>query len=146
MRYLLVDAHSVIFAWPELRRIHQHRQESGRDELIKRLTLFQDSSEYRVIAVFDGSGPSTTSTSAPSGIQVFYSSGRKTADSVIERLCAKYGSVHDLTVVTDDRMEQQTAITFGALAVSVETFLKWASEAEKETCRLIKKNRAKRPG
>lgn len=146
MRYLLVDAHSVIFAWPELRRIHQHRQESGRDELVRKLTLFQDSSEYRVIAVFDGVGPSTTSASAPGGIQVFYSSGRKTADSVIERLCAKYGSVHDLTVVTNDLMEQQTAITFGALAVSVETFLSWASEAEKETYRFIKKNRAKRPG
>lgn len=145
MRYLLVDAHSVIFSWPELRRIHQIRQESGRDELVKRLTLFQDSSEYRVIAVFDGSGPCTSSDSASDGIQVFYSSAKKTADSVIERLCAKYGSVYDLTVVTNDLMEQQTAITFGALAVRVETFLSWASDAEKETRRVIKKNRAKRP-
>jgi len=146
MRYLLVDAHSVIFSWPELRRIHQNRQESGRDELVKRLTLYQDASEYRVVAVFDGRGPSTTSSSEPNGIQVFYSSGKKTADSVIERLCAKYGSEHDLTVVTNDLLESQTAITFGALAVSVETFLNWISSAEKETRRLIKKNSSKRPG
>ena len=145
MRYLLVDAHSVIFAWPELRRIHQGRQESGRDELVRRLVLFQDASDYHVVAVFDGAGPSTTSVSAPEGIQVFYSSGKRTADSVIERLCAKYGSEHDLTVVTNDLLESQTATTFGALAVSVETFLSWASEAERETQRLIKKNRVKRP-
>ena len=146
MRYLLVDAHSVLFAWPELRRMHQSRQESGRNELVKRLTLYQDSSDYRVVAVFDGKGPSTTSSSEPNGIQVLYSSGRKTADSVIERLCAKYGSEHDLTVVTNDLLESQTAITFGALAISVETFLTWISAAEKETQRLIKKNSVRRPG
>jgi predicted RNA-binding protein with PIN domain len=146
MRYLLVDAHSVIFAWPEVLRIHQRRQEAGRDELVRRLELFHDASEYRVVAVFDGAGPSTSSVAAPESIQIFYSSGKKTADSVIERLCAKYGSEHDLTVVTNDLMERQTATTFGALTVSVETFLGWASDAERETSRFIKKHRTKRPG
>ena len=33
MRYTLVDGHSVIFAWPELRKLHTRRTELARGEL-----------------------------------------------------------------------------------------------------------------
>ena len=116
----------------------------AREELVKRLTQFQDASEYKVVAVFDGQGPKNSGTTDPGGIQIFYSSTRQTADSIIERLVAKYGQSHDMTVVTNDLMEQQTAITFGALAISVETFVNWHTEAEREVARRLKKLRLKR--
>ena len=143
MRYLLVDAHSVIFAWPELRALHNRRTSLARDELVKRLTSYQDVSNYRVIAVFDGQGSKNSDSSEPAGIQTFYSSARSTADSIIERLVAKYGSHYDMTVVTNDRMEQQTATTFGAFTISVEMFLQWIQEADKGIQKELKKLRRK---
>lgn len=144
MRYLLVDAHSVIFAWPELRALHTRRSALARDELIRRLTQFQDAGEDRVIAVFDGKGATHTGSSEDGGIQIFYSSSHQTADSIIERLVAKYGTVHDLTAVTDDLAEQQTVITFGGLTVSVATFIEWYERSERDLVRRLKKLRISR--
>ena len=139
MRYLLVDAHSVIFAWPELRALHNHRSALARGELVKHLTHYQDSTGTRVVAVFDGKGPKNSDASDPDGIQIFYSSGKQTADSVIERLVAKYAQEHEMVVVTNDYLEQQTAITFGGTAISVEMFLRWLDEAERDLSRKLRK-------
>jgi predicted RNA-binding protein with PIN domain len=113
----------------------------AREELIRRLTHYQDVSEYRVVAVFDGQGARHSDSVQPGGIQVFYSSAQQTADSIIERLVAKYGEQHDLTVVTNDQMERQTASTFGAFTLSVELFLMRLKEAEEEFSKELKKRR-----
>ena len=115
--YLLVDGHSVIFAWPELRALQARRPMAARDALIKTLTDYQDQSGVRVVLVFDGQGPGTRATEAPDvpdGIQVFYAPADRTADAVIERLVAKYAPRYRLTVATSDHLEQQTVLTFGA--------------------------------
>ena len=114
------------------------------NNLVKRLTQYQDVSDYHVIAVFDGQGSKTSDDSQEGGIQIFYSSAKATADSIIERLVAKYGSTHDLTVVTNDHLEQQTASTFGALTISVDLFLQWISDADKEVAHQLKKLRRNR--
>ena len=105
MRYLIVDGHSVIFAWPDLRALHGRRTAAAREELTRRLTQYQDASGTHVVVVFDGRGVKTSEVSEPDGIQIFYSKAHQTADAIIERLCARYGQEHDLTVATDDLME-----------------------------------------
>ncbi len=113
--YLLVDGHSVIFAWPELRARHARRMAAARDALVKLLTDYQDQSGVRVVLVFDGQGARTTEEPAtPDGIQVFYAAAGRTADAVIERLVARYAASHRLMVATSDHLEQQTALSFGA--------------------------------
>lgn len=113
--YLLVDGHSVIFAWPELRALHVRRMVAARDALVKLLTDYQDQSGVNVVVVFDGQGSRTSEeASSPDGIQVFYAAAGRTADGVIERLVAKYAAQYRLTVATSDHLEQQTAISFGA--------------------------------
>ena len=119
-RFLIVDAHSAIFAWPELRALHARRMLLAREALVKTLTEYQDITGIRVVAVFDGQGGKITETTEPGGIQVFYSGQGQSADSIIERLVAKYGREHDLTVATNDLLEQDTAASFGAVCVSVE--------------------------
>ena len=115
--YLLVDGHSVIFAWPELRALNVGpRRAAAREELVKILTDYQDQSGVRVVIVFDGRGAGRRAADAtePGGVQVFYAPTGKTADEFIERLVAKYAEVHRLVVATGDGLVQQTAITFGA--------------------------------
>ena len=76
MRYLLVDAHSVIFSWPELHELHRRNGLVAREELTRRLTAYQDATGVRVVVVFDGKGARANSEKMPGGIQVFYSGGK----------------------------------------------------------------------
>ena len=69
--YLIVDGHSVIFAWPELRKLHSRRTSLARDELTKKLRDYQDWTGTRVAVVFDGKGSSVSVSSDPGEIQIF---------------------------------------------------------------------------
>jgi predicted RNA-binding protein with PIN domain len=146
MRYLIVDGHSVIFAWPELRQLHGRRTALARDRLVKLLTEYQDASGVRVVAVFDGKGAKPTEATEPGGIQIFYSGIGQTADDIVERLVAKYASQHEITVATSDLMEQQTATSFGALVVSAEGLRPWLEEARSDLERSLKKLRKNKSG
>lgn len=119
-RYLIVDGHSVIFAWPDLRRLHQRRTSLARDELIKRLRDYQDWTGIHVVVVFDGKGADITNLSDPHDIQVFYSRAGQTADSIVERLAGKYAERFQLTIATSDNLERETAAAFGAECISPE--------------------------
>jgi uncharacterized protein len=113
-RYLIVDGHSVIFAWPELRKLHARRSSLAREALLKRLRDYQDWTGVRVVAVFDGKGKSVDATSDPAEVQVFYSRSGQSADAIIERLASKYAKRFELTVATSDSMEAETVHACGA--------------------------------
>ena len=141
MRYLLVDAHSAIFSWPEFRELHMRNGLAAREELTRRLTAYQDATGVRVVVVFDGKGERSNSDTAPGGIQVFYSGGGKSADCIIERLAAKYAAEHEITAATNDNLVQQTVITFGGLAISVDALRALLGEADRDVARQIRKLR-----
>lgn len=129
-QYLIVDAHSVIHAWPEMRRLHFRRMELARDALVRALSAYHDLSGVRVVVVFDGQGKRPSQSVEPGGIQIFYSGGGFTADTVIERLVARYAGVHEITVATDDRLEGDTATGFGATCVSCDLLRLMVLEAD----------------
>jgi len=120
-RYLIVDGHSIIFAWPDLRKLHQRRTSLARDALAKRLRDYQDWTGIRVVVVFDGKGTDVSAQADPHDIQVFYSRKGQTADSLVERLASKYATDYELMVATSDVLERQTVTSFGAMSVSPET-------------------------
>jgi predicted RNA-binding protein with PIN domain len=128
-RYLIVDGHSIIFAWPELRELHEQRSWLAREALTKRLRDYQDWTGVRVVIVFDGKAPKITATSNPGDVQIFYSRSGQTADAIIERLASKYASRFDLTVATSDSMEQQTVHASGAECISPEALRGAVEEA-----------------
>jgi predicted RNA-binding protein with PIN domain len=113
-RYLIVDGHSVIFAWPELRKLHARRSSLAREALIKRLRDYQDWTAVRVVVVFDGKGRKIEATSDPADVQVFYSRTGQTADAIVERLASKYAKRFELMVATSDFLEAETVQACGA--------------------------------
>lgn len=119
-RYLIADGHSIIFAWPELRKLHQRRPSLAREALIKQLRDYQDWTGVRVIAVFDGTGGRVTEFSNPGDLHIFYSKRGQTADAIIERLAGKYAGRFDLSVATSDSLERQTVHASGATWISPE--------------------------
>ena len=117
-KILLVDGHSMIFAWEDLAALHGRNTAAAREELIRKLTGLQDNSDWTVAVVFDGTGMKASSDGTPYGIAVFYSKSGQTAVSIIERLAAKYAPDHEVTVATNDRMERTTAESFGSMTIS----------------------------
>lgn len=117
-KILLVDGHSMIFDWDDLATMHGRNTAAAREELVRRLTGLQDNSDWTVAVVFDGVGVKASSDGTPHGIAVFYSKSGQTADSIIERLAARYAKDHDVTVATNDRMERTTAEAFGSFTIS----------------------------
>ena len=118
--YLIVDGHSVIFAWPELRDLHARRSSLARDALVRKLRDYQDWTGVRAVVVFDGRGSGVDAMAEPGEIQIFYSRAGQTADSIVERLASKYGSEFRLLVATSDYLEQETAAACGAECISAE--------------------------
>jgi uncharacterized protein len=129
-RILLVDGHSVIFAWPDLAEIHRRNTASARETVVRRLTALQDSSEWEVAVVFDGRGAKASSDSVPHGIAVFYSKSGQTADEIIERLAAKYAATCEVTVATDDHMERTTVEALGGMSISTDQLLSEMDSAD----------------
>lgn len=127
--YLIVDGHSVIFAWPELRALHGRRTSLARDALVRKLRDYQDWTGVRAIVVFDGRGTAVDVSAEPGEIQIFYSREGQTADSVVERLASKYGSQYRLLVATSDYLEQETASACGAECISAEALRGLLEEA-----------------
>src|SRR3954468_5930544 len=127
-RYLIVDGHSVIFAWPELRKLHQRRTVLARDALAKRLRDYQDWTGVRVVLVFDGAGDKVTAHADPHDIQLMYSRKGQTADSIVERLAGKYAPEFDVIVATSDRLERHNVIAFGATSISPDRLLEMLEE------------------
>jgi len=137
-RYLIVDGHSVIFAWPDLRALHERRTSLARATLIKQLRHYQDWTGIRVIVVFDGKGEKIDISNDPHDVQIFYSRRGQTADDIIERLASKYATRFELTVATSDYLEQQTAEACGAECISPEMLRALLRETTGESKRRIR--------
>ena len=132
-RYLLIDGHSIIHAWPELRAQHSRggqQRHTARDLLLQRMRHYQDMTGEQVIVVFDGTQARTTEEREQDGLQIFYADKGRTADSIIERLVAKYGKEHDMRAATADGMIRETVSAFGGNWISPETLRTLCAAAE----------------
>lgn len=116
LTYLLVDGHSVIHAWPELLREHRvvSRRHLARAELLKRLRNLQDMTGTQVVVVFDGAKQGTNEEREPAGLQIIYADSGTTADTIIERLVARYAKERSMRVVSADGMVRETILSLGA--------------------------------
>jgi uncharacterized protein len=133
-RFLLVDGHSVIHAWDDLRRLHLRspKRHLAREELLKRMRTLQDMSGERVVIVFDGTGAGITDEREKGGVQIFYADASHTADALIEKLAAKYATQFSIRVCTADRMIWETVRAFEAHWMSPDDLRFELERAERE--------------
>lgn len=119
-KYLVVDGHSVIFAWPDLRKVHDENRPAARKALLDRLQHLHDTSTWRVTVVLDGKlGTSLPAgTRQPTDMVVSYATADQTADSIIERLVATSGVAPEILVITADEAERLTVESLGAATAS----------------------------
>jgi predicted RNA-binding protein with PIN domain len=119
-KVLIVDGHSAIFSTLELAEEYARNGARVRQELIRRLTYFQDVSDYHVVLVFDGKGEKMDSVLRQDlDILVMYSRGNQSADAVIERIVAQHAEKYDVQVASNDRFVLDTISVFGAFPMSI---------------------------
>ena len=119
-RYLVVDGHSVIFAWADLRRLHDRNRAAARKALAGRLQHLHDTTDWRVTLVLDGKLGSAVSAGPRrrTDMVISYATAAQTADSIIERLVAASGVAKSILVVTADEAEKLTVESLGAATAS----------------------------
>ncbi len=123
---LLVDAYNIIGAWPTLAQIKEERGlDFARKELITALANYSAYQAYETWAVFDAyeqRTPASQEKITPH-LSVHYTGYGQTADSYIERACAKFRNdarkfTQRLIVATSDSVHRQTVIGYGAEGMS----------------------------
>ena len=132
LTYMLIDGHSVIHAWPELLLDHRvaTRRHLARTELLRRLRNLQDMSGMQVVVVFDGAKQGTNEERKKDGLQIIYADPGTTADTIIERLVARYAKERPMRVASADGMVRETILSLGAEWISPETLRSLCDSAE----------------
>jgi len=120
VRYLVVDGHSVIFSWPDLRALHDRNRAAARKALADQLQRLHDATHWRVTLVLDGKLGSAVSSrpSRRTDMVISYAMADQTADSIIERLVAASGLAREILVITADEAEKLTVESLGAVTAS----------------------------
>ena len=120
VRYLLVDGHSVIFAWPDLRALHDRNRAAARQALASQLQHLHDTTHWLVTLVLDGKlGSLVGHTPAKrTDMVISYATADQTADSIIERMVAISGLAKEILVITADEAEKLTVESLGAMSAS----------------------------
>jgi uncharacterized protein len=123
---LLVDGYNIIGAWSALNRIKEAQGlDSAREQLIAALANYSAYQCYETWAVFDAyeqRTPAAQEKITPY-LSVHYTGYGQTADSYIERACAKFRTdarkfTQRLIVATSDNVHRQTVIGYGAEGIS----------------------------
>jgi len=137
---ILVDGYSLLHNWPELAPGRARYSAFAREELIRKLTLYQDTTGIPITVFFDGSSPSSGPPVAPSPahVEVLYSRAGQTADQMIERATNRFAAYGEVLAVTDDHAERQTVISLGGLASSCLNFIQTLENALAEQADTLK--------
>jgi predicted RNA-binding protein with PIN domain len=122
---ILVDGYSLLHNWPELAPGRPRHSAAAREELIRRLTLYQDAIQTPITIFFDGGGApkGTPATSSMPALEVLYSRRGQTADDMIERAAYRFSPYGEVLAVTDDQAERDTVISLGGMASNCLNFI-----------------------
>ncbi|MEL6222054.1 MAG: NYN domain-containing protein [Cyanobacteria bacterium J06626_14] len=128
---LFVDGYNMIGAWSFLKESkEQHGLETARYDLVEALAGYATFQGYETEIVFDAQYNQAVGSRTPVNkyLWVSYTDPNQTADTYIEKSCARfYGKVqarhHRLIVATSDRAQQLTVIGYGAEWMSAAQLL-----------------------
>jgi len=137
---ILVDGYSLLHNWPELAAGRTRHSAAARDELIQRLTLYQDAIGTPITIFFDGAGAlsGTPVADSTSKVEVLYARAGQTADDLIERVAHRFTGYGEVLAVTDDFAERETVLSLGGMASSCRNFIQTVENALAELADDIK--------
>jgi predicted RNA-binding protein with PIN domain len=128
-RYLLIDAHNVIYARADLRAaLHGGNPDSARDQLAAMVSSIHDAEGIRTALILD-SRNAALRVDHPFGHDTFeliYAPADVSADGIIERIVARVPNPGDVSVVSNDNMVRESIRASGANALTPDELFEWA--------------------
>jgi uncharacterized protein len=112
---LIVDGYNIIGSWDDLKKLKEKSMGSARDQLISTLSAYSPWAWERIIIVFDGQ---SFGWERVDGVEVVFTEGSESADTMIERLAAGLSARHRVEVATSDYAEHLAATGLGAVVLS----------------------------
>lgn len=119
-QHLIVDGYNVIFALEAYKSLAQMNMDSAKGKLLDDLVNYRGFKKCQVTVVFDAYKQKGHPESVEEyhGITVVHTKTDMTADTYIEQMAHRLGDSCNLTVATNDGLEQLTIMSQGALRMS----------------------------
>ncbi len=128
---LIIDGYNIIGAWDELKTLKAKDLGSARDQLIAIFSAHVQWGWERIIIVFDGQ---SFAWEHVDGLEVVFTEGRESADTMIERLAAGLAATSKVEVATSDVAEYRAASALGAWCISASVLKERLAE-QQVSCR-----------
>ena len=145
--HYLVDGYNMLHCTKAYKPMLRMGLETARDTLINQLSLFCANSQDSVTLVFDGSEAQESNVTpfpAVPRLEVRYSPGKHSADTVIERLIYNTPERTRAVVVTRDRGLRELCQGMGAFSMAPESFLATVREWESQTAQHVQTHHARK--
>ena len=121
--WLIIDGYNLLHKVPELARMLGTDIQGARHRLVRMVEGAALSMAQQTTIVFDGREAGSDPALTSKHLEVYFSPGNLSADSIIERLVCKFESPEKILVVTSDHAECDTVSSAGAHTMSSEEFL-----------------------
>jgi uncharacterized protein len=121
--HIIIDGYNLIRQSASL-RVHERRGlDEGRNELIKRLSIYHRDRKHRITIIFDGwqGGSIQEERDRYGAIEIIYSKLGEKADDVIKRI-VQTNRGEDIVVVTSDRDIASFVTHRGKVVISAQEF------------------------
>lgn len=121
--WLIIDGYNLLHKVPELARMLGTDIQGARHRLVRRVGETAHNMARQTTIVFDGREAGSDAALSSKYLEVFFSPGNLSADTVIERLVYKCPTPGKTLVVTSDHAEHDTVSSAGAHTMSSEEFM-----------------------
>lgn len=134
--WLIIDGYNVLHQIEDLAELIRTDLQAARHRLVRQIENTAHRMAPQTTIVFDGreAGGDTSLTS--SHLEVCFSPGNLSADTVIERLVTKFKTPEKILVVTSDHAEHATVSSAGAQVMSAQEFI---AQCERDSRRPVSK-------
>ena len=121
--WLIIDGYNLLHQVAELARMLGSDIQGARHRLVRRVEETAHNMARQTTIVFDGRKAGSDTALTSKYLEVFFSPGNLSADTVIERLVCKSPNSGKILVVTSDHAEHDTVSSAGAYTMSSEEFM-----------------------
>lgn len=121
--WLIIDGYNLLHAFDPLAELMRSDIQLARHRLVRTIEHTAHRMASQTTIVFDGRSAGQDASLTAKHLEIFFSPGHLSADTVIERLVSKYAHPERILVVTSDRAEADTVLSSGTQVMSSQEFM-----------------------
>ena len=121
--WLIIDGYNLLHVVDELKALLRSDLGLARHRLVRMIEGTGLRMAAQTTIVFDGKESGQDAALTSKHLEIYFSPGKHTADTIIERLVAKFPNPGKILVVTSDRAEADAVLSDGAQVMSSQEFM-----------------------